>query len=91
MTEAREPEVWEAHTRSARDAAVLLPFVALLLLLPPIILVFSAPLSVAGIPLIVVYLYGVWAASVFVAFLVARRLEPADPGGQSTSGGDPDA
>jgi hypothetical protein len=75
MTEPAEPESWEARSQPAKDAAVLLPFVVLLLLLPPVILVFAAPVMVAGIPLIVVYVYGVWALSVLVAFLVAQRLD----------------
>jgi len=83
MTESAHSDGSEARTRAARDAAVLLPFVALVLLLPPVILVFSAPRVIAGIPLIVVYLYGVWAVSVFVAFLVARRIERAGPDARS--------
>jgi hypothetical protein len=74
MTEPAEPESWEAPNQPAKDAAVLLPFVVLLLFVPPVILAFAAPVMVAGIPLIVVYVYGVWAMSVLVAFLVARRL-----------------
>ncbi|MGD9806855.1 MAG: hypothetical protein AB7E81_22745 [Hyphomicrobiaceae bacterium] len=67
---------------------MLLPFVVLLLLLPPIILAFSAPRFVSGIPLIVVYLYGVWAASVFIAFLVAQRLARAEPDARDTPNSD---
>jgi uncharacterized membrane protein YdjX (TVP38/TMEM64 family) len=88
MPERLEPEHWEAATRSARDVAVLLPIVVVLLLLPPIILVFSAPHFVGGIPLIVVYLYGVWAASVFIAFLVARRLARAEANARDTPSSD---
>lgn len=85
MSELPPQDVWEARTRSARDTAVLLPFVVLLLLLPPIIVVFSAPQMVAGIPLIVVYIYIVWAASVLVAFLIARRLQQAEQGARNSS------
>jgi hypothetical protein len=75
MTEPAEPESWESPNQPAKDAAVLLPFVVLLLFLPPVILAFAAPVMVAGVPLIVVYVYGVWAMSVLVAFLVAQRLD----------------
>lgn len=60
--------------RSAKDAAAVLPFVAVFLLIPPIILIFAKPVLVAGVPLIVVYLFGVWAAAIFAAMVLARRL-----------------
>jgi hypothetical protein len=69
---------WEGDAQSARDAATLLPVVAAVLLLPPFILVFAAPAHIAGIPLIVVYVFGVWAAVILCAFLVARRLKTPD-------------
>lgn len=64
---------WEAGARSTRDAAALLPVAAAALLLPPFILVFAAPVHIAGIPLIVVYVFGVWAVVVLCAWLLARR------------------
>ena len=57
------------------DAALILPFAVAALLLPPLILVFATPTLVAGIPLIVLYVYGVWALAVVAAFLIARQLE----------------
>ena len=63
----------EADAQRARDAATLLPVAAAVLLLPPFILVFAAPVLIAGIPLIVVYVFGVWAAVVLVRMVVARR------------------
>ena len=68
---------WEADAQSARDAATLLPVAAAVLLLPPFILVFAAPVHVAGIPLIVVYVFGVWATIILCAWLVARRHSQA--------------
>ena len=64
---------WEADAQGARDAATLLPFAAAVLLLPPFILVFAAPVLVAGVPLIVIYVFGVWAAVILGAWLFARR------------------
>ena len=55
------------------DAATLLPIAAAVLFLPPFILVFAAPVLVAGIPLIVVYVFGAWAFVVLCAWLVARH------------------
>lgn len=55
----------------------MLPFLAVVLLAPPIILIFSAPLRVGGVPLIVLYLFGVWAAVIVAALLLSRRLAGA--------------
>src|SRR5699024_8464692 len=65
----------DSHSHGIRDAAVILPFAVAALLLPPLVLVFATPTLVAGIPLIVFYIYGVWALAVMGAFLIARRLE----------------
>lgn len=64
---------WRVDAQTARDAATLLPLVGAGLLLPPFILVFAAPVLVAGVPLIVIYVFGTWAAIVFAAWLIARR------------------
>ena len=63
--------------RRARDAAVLLPLLGLFLLMPPIIALFAQPVMVGGVPLIAVYVFGVWLALVAAAALLARAL-PAD-------------
>ena len=70
-------------SQGARDVAAALPFVALVLLMPPIILIAAVPLRFAGVPFIVIYIFGVWAAVILAAFLVARVLardEPEIPG-----------
>lgn len=69
---------WAADAQGVRDAATLLPATAAILLLPPFILVFAAPVLIAGIPLIVVYIFGVWAAIVFCGWLLAHSLARAD-------------
>lgn len=72
-----DPEGREADGSGARDAASVLPVLAILLLTPPLVLIFTAPVRVAGVPLIVVYIFGLWAAIVAVAAFLARRLERA--------------
>jgi hypothetical protein len=57
-----------------RYAAAILPFAATILFMPPLLGVFAGPLAPAGIPLIIIYLFAVWAAIVVAAFLLARRL-----------------
>ena len=76
---------WETDAQSTRDAATLLPVAAAVLLLPPFILVFAAPVHVVGIPLIVVYVFGVWAAVVLCAWLVARRHAQALDGASAAA------
>ena len=68
------------HGSSARlrDLAVLLPFVGLILLMPPVIGLFSFTSSVAGIPLPVLYLFGTWALLIAAAALMASRLRSPD-------------
>jgi hypothetical protein len=58
--------------------ALCLPLLGLFLLMPPALLVFSIPASIAGIPLIVVYIFGVWCFLIAGAYLLTRRLDP-DP------------
>jgi hypothetical protein len=79
-----------------RSAAILLPIASSILLLPPFILVFAAPVLVSGVPLIVIYVFGVWTAIVLAALLLSRRLEPAEPSvnagaGEGLAGTRPDA
>lgn len=67
----------------ARQAAGVLPILGLFLLVPPVIGLFAAPVDVAGVPLIVVYLFAVWLGLALATALLGRALElpepPADP------------
>ena len=56
------------------DAAVVLPLVGVFLLMPPAITLFTTPYHVVGLPLIVVYLFGVWIALIACAAILARRI-----------------
>lgn len=64
----------------ARDAAAVLPLLGLFLLLPPVITLFVAAIDIAGVPLIVVYVFGVWLSLIVCAALLARRLARPDLG-----------
>ena len=75
-----EPVKRKAQRSSrARDAAILLPLLGLFLLMPPMIALFAVNLDIAGLPLIVVYVFGIWLALVVCAALLARRLAPSAP------------
>lgn len=80
-----------ADARAAHDAAKILPIAAAVLLLPPFILVFAAPATIAGVPLIVVYVFAAWAVIVLAAWLVARRIELDSPDGRADVGEPPSA
>ena len=63
-----------------RSAAVVLPFLGAFLLLPPFLPLFTARVQVLGMPLIVVYIFGVWAALIALAWWLARGIGgEADP------------
>lgn len=64
----------DAAEQRVRDAAVALPFVAAILLMPPLVLIFCAPVFLAGFPLVAVYIFTVWALVIIAAALVARGL-----------------
>jgi hypothetical protein len=67
------------------DAARVLPILGVFLLMPPVITLFAGIADVAGVPRVVVYLFGVWLALIVCAALLARRLAPLhdrDPGGR---------
>lgn len=63
-----------------RDLAVVLPIVVMLLLMPPLVRIFAVPATLAGIPLIVVYIFAVWAAAILISIIVARRAGRAAGG-----------
>ncbi|MRX50047.1 hypothetical protein GI374_06190 [Paracoccus sp. S-4012] len=61
-----------------RDAAFLLPALCALLMLPPFVNLFVREVLVWGMPLDMVYLFGIWFVLVIGAFLLSRGL--AEPG-----------
>jgi hypothetical protein len=71
----------------ARDAAALLPLLGLFLLMPPVITLFAGEADIAGIPLIVVYVFGIWLALVACAALLSRRLAAEPPPGRAGGAG----
>jgi putative effector of murein hydrolase LrgA (UPF0299 family) len=58
-----------------RDAAALLPVLGLVLFMPPVVTLFAAAYAdVAGVPLVVVYVFGTWLALIVAAAWLSRRL-----------------
>jgi hypothetical protein len=68
-----------------RNLAVLLPLLGLFLLMPPFITVFGGAARPWGVPLIVAYLFGAWAALLAAAAWLAHALRADDPGGEPGS------
>ena len=59
-----------------RDAAALLPVLALVLFMPPVVTLFAAAhADVSGVPLIVVYVFGTWLGLIGATAWLSRRLE----------------
>lgn len=61
-------------TTKIREAAALLLYLGVVLVLPPIALIFAKPHHVAGIPLPALYIFGVWVALVIGALFTSRLL-----------------
>ena len=64
-----------SRKRKLRDSAMLLPAFGAFLLVSPLITVFSSASTVFGLPLIFVYIFGVWLGLVLLARAMARRLD----------------
>lgn len=67
-----------------RDAAFLLPALCLLILLPPFVNLFVREMLVWGLPLEVVYLFGVWIVLVVGAMVLARKLGAPEIDGEDS-------
>lgn len=60
-------------TEWAGERLVLLFLVGLLLINFPLLAIFNQSATVAGIPILYVYLFGVWAAGIMAVFALSRR------------------
>lgn len=81
------------------DIALLVPFFGVVLLMPPLLNLFGGLLSPLGVPVEVLYLFGVWLLVIVGAVLLSRRRQfriltpgpmtesrpaaPADPAGDA--------
>jgi len=60
--------------QKARDAGLVLPLLGLALLVPPIATGLAVEGRIAGIPVVVLYVFGVWAGLILAAWRLSRRL-----------------
>ncbi len=60
------------------DMALLLPVAGFLLTMPPLVMIFSRPLLVLGVPLLYLYLFTLWCALIVGGAALAHRLTRAE-------------
>ena len=60
--------------RKTRDRAFVLPLLGLVLLLPPIAMIFQLEARILGVPFTVLYLFAVWALLIIGAAYLSRDL-----------------
>lgn len=68
------PRPTQSAQRKARDIAALAPVLFALLIMPPFVHLTGDAPPVAGIPAIVVYLFGIWIAAIALTAWNVRRL-----------------
>ena len=66
------------ETRRREQAAFMLPIAGALLIVPPLLTLFSGPYRIFGAPLDTVYLFTVWVLLIRGAVLVSRRMPRPD-------------
>lgn len=71
------PPVRDPAARQSRskEAALVIPLFGLFLLLPPLLSLFEGASTIFGIPVLYVYVFGVWFGLVIAGMWLARRLE----------------
>lgn len=70
--------------QKARDALFAATLFSVLLLIPPILPFFDQDRSSFGIPVVIVYVFGVWFVLVGLTWWLSRRLPKEIPSGAPT-------
>lgn len=60
--------------RKARDGALAVPLIGLILMMPPVAQIFAVDGRIAGVPVVVGYIFGVWLLLVIGARIAGRRI-----------------
>lgn len=71
---SRAPLEQADASRKAHERALLLPFLGMLLLLPPVAGIFQLDVRLFGVPLAALYLFTVWAVLIVLAAVLSRPL-----------------
>lgn len=64
----------DLRRRKVTDAAVILPLLGTFLLMPPFIRIFVPNGDIAGIPVVILYLFAIWLVLIAVAWRLAGPL-----------------
>jgi hypothetical protein len=67
-----------SNQHRTRDAALILPILGAFLLISPAASVFNSTATVLGLPIVVLYVFGVWLGLILAAIGLARRLSAED-------------
>ena len=78
MNQEDRPPRSDAPRRKVRDAAAVLPIVGILLLLTPLVSLFTRFGTGSGQPVPFFYIFGIWAVLIVLAFQLSRYLAKAD-------------
>jgi hypothetical protein len=87
-------QVWTKAVKRVREHLVALFGFAVLLLTPPVLLIFNKPVFVLGIPALYLYLFTVWAVLIALGALAIEASEDAGDDARSDvdrTGGDAEA
>ena len=57
-----------------RDLATLLPWLAFFLFTPPVLFLFRPEVTIGGVPLLPIYLFGIWFVLIIASQQLARHL-----------------
>lgn len=60
--------------KKIEDIAFSLPLFGVILIVPPIINVFSVDRTILGVPFFVIYIFAVWIALIFLTFSLSKKL-----------------
>ncbi len=74
MARLREPTDQPLRHRKARDRSLILPVAGVILFLPPFAQAFDIDAQIGGVPVPLLYIFGVWAVLILGAARIARRL-----------------
>lgn len=67
-----------SENRKREHTALMLPIVGALLIVPPLLTLFTAPYRIIGAPLETIYLFTVWIAMIVGAVLASRHMPRAE-------------
>ena len=82
MTDKRPPDLAERAFRRRRrqDAALVLPLFGVAVLTTPIFTIFTRDVSIFGIPLPLLFVFGFWLVLIVLAARMSRLLTKRDEG-----------